>query len=112
MAQNDRDFCTLYIVPLYIFRYFLQRHGVMRLFDGIDGVPFGLQGLDSVQGLFVITPSDALFGTECSLMDLLVRRTTTDAAEHDPLDTHRVGGTEDGTYVMLTAHVIEYHHQR
>ena len=45
-------------------------------------------------------------------MDLRVRRTTADAAEHDPLDTHRVGGAENGTYVMLTADVIEYHHQR
>ena len=45
-------------------------------------------------------------------MDLLVRRATTNAAEHHFLNAHGVGGAEDRTYVMLTAHVIEHHDQR
>jgi len=43
-------------------------------------------------------------------MDLLVRGAATDPAEHHFLNPHGVGGAEDGTYVMLTADVIEYHH--
>ena len=45
-------------------------------------------------------------------MDLLVRRAATDAAEHHAFYAHGVGGAEDRTYVMLTAHVIEHHDQR
>ena len=84
----------------------------MCLFDGINGVPFGLEGLNSVQCLFVVLPLDGLLRTESRLVYLLVRRTTTDSAEHDALNTHRIGGAEDGPDIMLATHVIENHDER
>ena len=57
-------------------------------------------------------PFDRFFGAKGSLMDLRIRWTTTDPAKHHFLDTHRVGCAEDRTYIMLTAHIIEYYHQR
>ena len=84
----------------------------MGLLNGINSVPFGLQGTNSVQGLFVILPFDGFFCAECGFMDLGVRRTATNTAEHHFLDPHRVGGAEDGAYIMLAADIIQYHHQR
>ncbi len=86
--------------------------GVMRLLDGIDGISFVLQSMHGVQGVLIVLPTDTLFGTECGLVDLLVRRAATDTAQHDALDTHGVGGTENGTYVMLAADIIEHDDQR
>lgn len=84
----------------------------MGLLDGIDGVTLLLQVLDSVQGVLIVAPFDTLFGTQCGLMYLCVRRTATDAAQHHALDTHRVGGTKDSTYIMLAPYVIEHHNER
>ena len=91
--------------------HFFQRHGVMCLFDGIDGITLFLQVLHGVEGLFVIGPIDGLFGAQSGLMDLLVRRTATDPAEYDAFDTHSVRRTEDCAYVMLAADVIEHDDQ-
>ena len=112
VAEDNRDLRTSSFVHRTFFRDVFERHGVMGLFDGINGVTFGLQGAHGVQGLFEIGPFDGFFGAEGGLMDLCIRRAATYAAEHDFLDTHRVGGAEDSAYVMLTADVIEHHHQR
>ena len=95
-----------------MFRYFFQRDGVVCLFDGIDGVSMRLQVPYCVQGLLVIRPCHALFGTKGSLVYLCVRRTAADAAQHHALDTHRIRRTEDGTDIMLAAYIIEHHYQR
>ena len=84
----------------------------MCLFDGIDGVPLLLQVPNGVQGLFIVLPFDGFFGTECGLMQFLIWRTAADTAEDDAFNTHRVSRTKNGTHVMLTAHVIQHHHQR
>ena len=55
---------------------------------------------------------DGLFGAESGLVDLCVRRAATDTAEHHALYTHRIGGTEDGTDIMLAADVVKHHDQR
>ena len=89
-----------------------ERDRVMGLFNGINGVTLCLQVLDSVQSLFVIRPFDGFFGAECGLVNLLIRWAATDTAEHHAFYAHGVGGAEDRTHVMLTAHVIEYHDQR
>ena len=82
----------------------------MRLFDGIDRVSFVLQGTHGLDGILVILPFDGLFGTEGGFMYLWVGRAATDAAEHNTLDTHGVGGTENGSYIMLAAHIVQYYH--
>ena len=84
----------------------------MGLFDGIDGISFGLEGFDRIEGVFVILPFDRFFCSECGFMDLGVRRAATDAAKHHALDTHGIGGAEDSSYVELAAHIIQHHHQR
>lgn len=78
----------------------------MCLFDGIDGVTLCFEFAHCVQGLLIILPLDRLFCAQRGLMDLLIRRTATDAAEDHALDTHRIGRAEDSPYVMLTTHVI------
>lgn len=45
-------------------------------------------------------------------MNLLIRRTTAYAAQHHFLNAHRISRAEYSTYVMLTAHVVQDHHQR
>ena len=112
MTKDHGPFTIWTSTIYYLFRHLFKRHGVMRLLDGIDGISFGLQGMYCIEGLFIILPFDRLFGAKCGLMDLRVRRTATNAAQHHALDTHRIGGTEDGTDIMLAADVVKHHDQR
>ena len=84
----------------------------MGLFDGINGVAFGLEGMDSIECLFEIGPFHTLFGSECGLMDLLVRGAATDPAENHFLNAHCVCRAEDRAYIVLAAHIIEHYYQR
>ena len=108
MTKNDRYFRSI----VQFTRDFFERDRVMGLLHGINGVSFGLQGLNGVQCLFIVLPFNGFFGTEGGLVYLRVRRAATDAAEHHALDTHRIGGAEDSTYIMLAAHVVQHYHQR
>ena len=45
-------------------------------------------------------------------MNLLIRWAATDTAEHHALYTHRIGGTKDGTDIMLAADVVKDDDQR
>ena len=112
MTKNHGPFTIWTSTIYYLFRHLFESDRVMRLLDGIDGISFGLEGMYGVEGLLVILPFDGLFGAESGLVDLRVRRTATNAAQHHALDTHRIGGTEDGTDIMLAADVIKYHDQR
>ena len=84
----------------------------MSLLNRINGITLLLQSLDGINRVLVILPCDTLFCTQSRLMNLLVRRTATDTAEHDALNTHRVGRPKDSANIMLTAYVIQYHHDR
>ena len=112
MTKDHGPFSIWTSTIYYLFRHLFKRHGVMRLLDGKDGIAFGLQGTHGVEGLFIILPFDGLFGAEGGLVDLCVRRTATNAAQHHALDTHRIGGTEDGTDIMLAADVVKDDDQR
>ena len=84
----------------------------MCLLDGINRITFVLQRLHGIQRLFIIRPLDTLFGTQRGLMDLCIRRTATDTAEHDAFDTHRIRRPEYRTHIMLAAHIIQHNYQR
>lgn len=84
----------------------------MGLLNGINGIALCLKGVHGVFRIGIILPIDTLFGTQRGLVYLLIRRTTADAAEHHARYTHRIGGTKNSTYIVLTAYIIEYHHQR
>ena len=112
MAEDHGPFTIWTSTIYYLFRHVFESDRVMGLLDGKDGVSFGLEGMYGVEGLLVILPFDRLFGAKCGLMDLRVRRAATDAAEDDALDAHGVGGTKDGTDIMLAADVIKHHDQR
>ena len=112
MAEDHGPFPIWTSTIYYLFRHVFEGDGVMRLLDGKDGVSFGLEGMYGVEGVFVILPFDGLFGAKGCLMDLRVRRTTTNAAEDDALDTHGVCGTKDRTDIMLAADVVEDDYQR
>ena len=112
MAEDHGPFTNVRCTIYDLFGYFFEGDGVMGLLDGIDRVALLLQVMHGIEGFLVIGPIDGFFGTESGLMDLLIRRTATDTAEHDPFDTHGIGGAEDSAYVMLAADVIEDDHQR
>ena len=112
MTKDHGPFTIWTSTIYYLFRHLFKRHGVMRLLDGKDGIAFGLQGTHGVEGLFIILPFDGLFGAESGLVDLCVRRTATNAAQHHALYTHRIGGTKDGTDIMLAADVVKDDDQR
>ena len=112
MTKDHGPFTIWTSTIYYLFRHVFKRHRVMRLLDGKDGIAFGLQGTHGVEGLFIILPFDGLFGAEGGLVDLCVRRTTTDTAEHHALYTHRICGTKDRTDIMLAADVVKHHDQR
>ena len=95
-----------------LFRCLFQCHRVMRLLHGINGIALCLQVFYCVKRLLVVLPLHRFFGSEGSLVYLCIWRTATDAAQHDSLNTHRIGGTKNSTYVMLAAHIIQDHHQR
>ena len=96
MAEDHGPFTIWTSTIYYLFRHLFKRHGVMRLLEGV----------------FIILPFDRLFGAKCGLMDLRVRRTATNAAQHHALDTHRIGGTKDRTDIMLAADVVKDDDQR
>lgn len=112
MAEDHGPFTIWTSTIYYLFRHVFEGDRVMRLLDGKDGVSFGLEGMYGVEGVFIILPFDGLFGAKGCLMDLCVRRTATDAAEDDALDTHGVCGTKDRTDIMLAADVVEDDYQR
>ncbi len=115
MSENHSDFRTIVHCPLSIFhftRYLFERDRVVGLLDGIDSEALLLEGLHSFECVPEIAPIDTLFGAERGLVNLLIGRAATYTAEHDALDTHGIGGTKDGSYIMLATHIVEHYHQR
>ena len=112
MAENNGQFTIRRLTIDDLICHLFERDRVVRLLNGIDGISLLLQRINGIQRVGKILPFDAFFCTQSSLMNLRVGRTTTDSAKHNALNTHRIGRTKNRTYIMLTADVIEHHHQR
>ena len=85
----------------------VEFQAAFHLLNGKHFVAFALQALNSVERVFKIFPTDAVFSAEGGFVDFCGRRTGRDAAEPYALKAESIGGAEHAAYVVQAADIVE-----
>ena len=85
----------------------VELQATFHLLNGKHFVAFALQALNSVECVFKIFPTDAVFSAEGGFVDFCGRRTSRDAAEPYALKAESIGGAEHAAYVVQAADIVE-----
>ena len=85
----------------------VELQATFHLLNGKHFVAFALQALNSVERVFKIFPTDAVFSAEGGFVDFCGRRTSRDAAEPYALKAESIGGAEHAAYVVQAADIVE-----
>ena len=85
----------------------LERGAAFTLFDGINVTVLTMQLFNGFEGGGEITPLDAVFTAESSLVNLRMGRRSGDTTEIDRLHTESVGSTEYTADIVHGADIVE-----
>ena len=90
----------------------LEGDGIVCLLDGIDPIAPAMQVGNGSKRVLKILPINRFFCPQSGLVNLLIGRTTADAAQIDPLDKKGIGGTKNSPDIVLAADIVQHCHQR
>lgn len=86
----------------------LKLSAALHLFCSNNEIAVNSKLFNGIKRIIPICPKDGLRGAQCCLVDLAVRWCCRDAAQMDGLNGKSITGTEYGTHVMETAHVVQH----
>lgn len=100
------------ITPFPLNDKIVQHYTPLGLFRRINRIPLAFQQTHNIRCLFRINPIDAVFSTQCSLMDFRIRRNGSNTAQIYPLNPESIRTSEYRTDIVQTPHIIQNNDQR